>query len=88
MQGHFRVKVSVRGRLTVPKAVRENLGIGPSDEISFEVGPDGVKVVPVRATNPFAHWEGRWRTGEGLTSEEIDAWILDIRGPDEGDVST
>jgi len=34
-------KVDSRGRITLPKYVREHLGVGPGDSIEFELSSDG-----------------------------------------------
>ena len=35
------MKVTSKGQVTIPKAVREKLGIGPNTEIEFVEGPNG-----------------------------------------------
>jgi AbrB family looped-hinge helix DNA binding protein len=35
------VTVRSRGRITVPKDLLQHLGVGPGDEIEFELLPDG-----------------------------------------------
>lgn len=40
-------KVTSKLQLTLPKAVAEQLGIKPGDEIDWEVAGDAVRVVPV-----------------------------------------
>jgi AbrB family looped-hinge helix DNA binding protein len=34
-----------RGRITLPKHIRQHLGIGPGDRIEFELMPDGQGVL-------------------------------------------
>lgn len=62
-----------KGQVTVPKNVRDFLGIGPGSKVTFELTPEGdVKLRPhgVRATrrSPFAKVRGsatvRMRTDE------------------------
>jgi AbrB family looped-hinge helix DNA binding protein len=86
MSERYVAKITSKGQLTLPGPIRKNLGVGPGDQVAFEVGPEGVSVVPIRPSSPFAAWEGRWREGEGLTLEEINAWVRDLRGHGEEDL--
>lgn len=51
-------KVDSRGRITLPKYVRQHLGIGPGDRIEFELLPDGggvlMQATPRKMTSGFA----------------------------------
>lgn len=42
------VEVDDRGRVTIPKPVRERLGILPGDELTLEVTGDGLRLRPDR----------------------------------------
>ncbi|MDO5624894.1 MAG: type II toxin-antitoxin system PrlF family antitoxin [Pseudomonadota bacterium] len=64
-----------KSQVTVPKAVRQALGVGPGESVDYEVQADGrVLMFPVKAPvqegeNPFLRWLG---TGvSGMTTEEI-----------------
>jgi antitoxin PrlF len=74
-------KVTSKGQVTLPKAVRDLLGIGPGSVIDFERAPDGrimlVKVDATRQPNRFEKLRGR--AGKGLTTDEIMALM---RGED------
>lgn len=42
-------KITVKGQATIPKAVREHLGLKPGDRVKFFVHPDGsVVLLPKR----------------------------------------
>jgi AbrB family looped-hinge helix DNA binding protein len=43
-------KLSSKGRVTIPKQVRERLGVQPGDLISYEMEGD---VVTIRRSEPF-----------------------------------
>ena len=51
-----------KAQVTVPKAIRQHLGIGPGGEIDYEALPDGsVRMVAVKkplAENRFAKYRG------------------------------
>jgi AbrB family looped-hinge helix DNA binding protein len=37
--------ITVKGQVTIPKAIREDLGLNPGDRIKFFVRPDGSVVL-------------------------------------------
>jgi AbrB family looped-hinge helix DNA binding protein len=86
MSERYEAKLTSKGQLTLPREVRKALGVGPGDEVAFEVSSRGVTVQPVRPKSVFEELAGRWREGPGLTVEEILAWQHEIRGHDEDDL--
>lgn len=48
-EGRPTVEVDDRGRVTIPKPVRERLGILPGDELTLEFTGDGLRLVPDRS---------------------------------------
>jgi len=65
-----------KGQVTIPKRVREHLGLRPGMAVSFELRPDGAVVVQradgaeaVIATSPFARLRGKLK--QGLSTDEI-----------------
>jgi len=74
-------KVTSKGRSTLPRAVRDLLGIGPGRVIDFERAAEGrIVLVKVGATprpNRFERLRGR--AGKGLSTNEIMALL---RGED------
>ena len=65
--------VTAKGQVTIPKAVRELLGITPGSSVDFVRAPDG-KIVLVRADKKqpltrFAKLRGH--AGEGLSTDAI-----------------
>lgn len=85
MEARYRARITSKGQLTVPRQVRRLLGVDAGDEVAFEVGPNGVSVVPIRPASRFREYEGAWRKGDGMTTDEIDGWLRTIRGHDEVD---
>jgi antitoxin PrlF len=65
--------VTSKGQVTIPKRVRDLLGIGPGSMIDFERAPDGrivlVKVQKKSRPNRFARLRGH--AGKGLSTAEI-----------------
>ncbi len=48
-------RISSKGQVTIPKAIRESLGVRPGDLIAYEVQDDGVALRPVEAMNEAFH---------------------------------
>jgi antitoxin PrlF len=65
--------VTTKGQVTIPKPIRDRLGIVPGDAVAFELAPDGrivlVKSGGSRPVSRFAAWRGR--AGPGLSTDEI-----------------
>ena len=66
-------KVTSKGQVTIPKPVRDRLGIKPGSAVAFELAPDGrivlIKVAAVAQVNRFEALRGR--AGKGLSTDEI-----------------
>ena len=65
--------VTSKGQVTIPKRVRDLLGIGPGSQIDFERAQDGrvvlVKVQKKARPSRFARLRGH--AGKGLSTAEI-----------------
>lgn len=46
----FVVSVSPKGQITMPKKIRNKLGVKPKDKVTIRLVDDEVKVTPVKAT--------------------------------------
>ncbi len=46
----------------------------------FEIGPDGVRVLPAPRPNRFSAFAGRYRVGAGRSPKETNAWLRELRG--------
>jgi len=75
-----KAKITSKGQLTVPIAVRRTLGVGPGDTLMFEVTTDGVRVARDHEPGAFTKWAGRFRVGRGESGEEINRRIRELRG--------
>lgn len=69
-----------KGQVTIPKPVRDRLGVKPGDEVAFDMGPDG-RVTIAKATGKpkrsrFEALLGH--AGKGMTTDQIMALT---RGP-------
>ena len=69
--------VTTKGQVTIPKPVRDLLGIEPGSSVTFEVGGDGRVTLrkdgpgpdPARPASRFARLRGR--ATAGLSTDEI-----------------
>ena len=65
--------VTSKGQVTIPKAVRDLMGLRPGSRVSFRRTPEGrVEIVAETAgarSSPLAHLRGH--AGRGLSTEEI-----------------
>lgn len=51
-------RVTSKGQVTIPKAIREELGIRPGDEVDFVRENGSIRVVRACDDDPFARWRG------------------------------
>ena len=64
-------RVTTKGQVTIPKAIREALGIEPGDEIAFEEAETGYKIrkqAPTTADgdNPFEMYRGAAKSDDSM----------------------
>lgn len=51
-------RITSKSQLVLPKAVREQLGVGPGDTLVFDYGPDGVRIEKAHGDDdPFATFD-------------------------------
>ena len=67
-------KLGNRGRLTVPKDVRDQLGLRPGDKIDFRVEADGTaRLLPMNVkVSQIAGMLAPFARGKALSVEEMD----------------
>ncbi len=69
------VTMTSGGQLTVPKALRETLGLHAGDRLVASVDEDGRLVLAPQTSEPEALFEGRPKVDRALTIEEMDEAI-------------
>jgi AbrB family looped-hinge helix DNA binding protein len=69
-----RSRITSQGQITVPKAVRDELGAKPGDELEFDPTPDGfvIRLRPRRSILDFAGIGASAATTIPATAEELD----------------
>lgn len=63
-----------KGQVTIPKAVREHLGIKPGEKVGFELNSQGevvVKPAEAKKPNPDRFERLRGSAGPGMTTDEL-----------------
>jgi AbrB family looped-hinge helix DNA binding protein len=70
-------RVTEKGQVTIPKAVRERLGVHPGDEIEFVPDADGYRLRKRRIDSPFLKWHGFLGEFAGERSDEL---VDEMRG--------
>ena len=68
-------KVTSKGQVTIPKEVREVLGIQPGDEVIFEQTDEGYVLRKEVDTNRFEKW-----AGVAETNQSVEDRMEDLRG--------
>lgn len=81
-----KAKVTSKGQLTIPTNVRRALGINAGDSLAFEVEEDGTaRIRVIRKPVSFADYAGIWREEDGMSVEEINAHVRELRGREAQD---
>ncbi len=71
-------KMTSKGQVTLPVALRRLLNLKPGDRIAFNQEPDGRVVLEAR-TGTLADLRGIVRLEEPVSSTDIDRWIQEAR---------
>lgn len=72
-------KITSKGQITVPLAIRRALGVRAGDVLLFQEDKAGVRVRPVRAKSPFAKYRGIGNREIGSGKKAIIRWTRAMR---------
>ena len=72
-------KVTSKGQVTIPKKVREKLGIHPGEEVGFEEKGEQILLKKALTKSPFEKWMGQLKHLKGKRSDHL---VREIRGHD------
>lgn len=72
-----KAKVTSKGQVTIPKDVRERMGLRPGDEIEFAEDQKGFRVQKSLEPSPFKKWRGFLKHPKGLDPDEL---VDEMRG--------
>jgi AbrB family looped-hinge helix DNA binding protein len=73
-------KITSKGQITVPLAIRRALGVQSGDTLLFESDQDGVRVRRMTTVSRFAEYRGIGNEGIGAGKKAIQRWIREMRG--------
>ncbi len=65
--------VSSKGQVTIPKELRDRLGIEPGTLLEFEAEHGRLVARKVQPTDPFAKWAGAF--ADGTRSDDLLAYL-------------
>ncbi len=74
-------RVTSKGQVTIPKEVREKLGVHAGEDIGFEEREGLFVVSKVVTKSPFDKWVGKLKHLKGRRSDDL---IKEARGHDNG----
>jgi AbrB family looped-hinge helix DNA binding protein len=66
-----RTKITSKGQVTIPKDVRERLGLRTGDEIEFVDDREGFRVQKCVAASPFRKYRGHLKHLAGRDPDEL-----------------
>jgi AbrB family looped-hinge helix DNA binding protein len=69
--------VSEKGQITIPKKVREKLGLRPGTVLDIEAVEGRLVGMKKEPADPFLKWLGKGRLPDNL---EVDAYLERVRG--------
>lgn len=73
-------KITSKGQVTVPREVRQALGVKPGDKIVFEQSGKDVRVRPLRSKSVFAKYRGIGNPGVPSGRERVIRTVRELRG--------
>ena len=74
-------KVTSKGQVTIPKKVRERLGVRPGEDGGFEEKEGVMVITKVVPKSPFDKWVGKLKHLKGQRSDDL---VREARGDDNG----
>ncbi|MES0028547.1 AbrB/MazE/SpoVT family DNA-binding domain-containing protein [Mesorhizobium sp. M0040] len=84
------MRVTTKGQVTIPKEIRDHLGIGPGSEVEFVPTEDGARVIAVdenmseeEASRRFSQMLDRMAGTLDLGGMTTDGYMEWLRGPRE-----
>ena len=72
-------KVTSKGQITLPKVIRERLGVHPGEDVGFEEKDNLLIISKVVSKSPFDKWVGKLKHLKGQRSDDL---VREARGHD------
>lgn len=76
-QAVIAAKVTSKGQITLPKRIREKLGVQPGEEVGFEERDGLIYLQKTIKKSPLDKWVGRLKQLEGRQSDDL---VKELRG--------
>lgn len=77
-------KITSKGQITVPREIRQALGVNPGDKIVFEQHGKDVSVRPVRSKSVFEKYRGIGNPGIPTGRAQVVRRVRELRGRASG----
>ena len=72
-------RVTSKGQITLPKKIREKLGVRPGEDVGFEERDNHLVISKVVSKSPFDKWVGTLKHLKGQRSDDL---VRKARGHD------
>ena len=72
-------RVTSKGQVTIPKEIREKLGVHPGEDVGFEERDNLLVISKVVTKSHFDKWVGKLKHLEGQRSDDL---VREARGHD------
>ena len=72
----MKTTVSEKGQITIPKTIRESLGLGPGTILDVQEADGGLVLRKRNTTDPIEQWRGKARLPIG---KNVDEYLASIR---------
>ena len=80
-----RATITTKGQVTIPREVRQILGVESGDKLIFENDATGVRVRAVRSRSNFSKYRGIGNPGIESGRDGIARWLRELRGELDGE---
>jgi antitoxin PrlF len=77
MDGEMESAITVKGQATIPKPIREHLGLQPGDRVKFFVHPDGSVVLLPKLSATAIRGMVKSRNARPVTTEQMTAAVAE-----------
>jgi antitoxin PrlF len=72
--------ITSKGQITIPREVRQMLGVRSGDKLIFENDGGGIRVRPLRSQSTFSKYRGIGNPSIAPGRKGIARWLRELRG--------
>ncbi|MGH9608683.1 MAG: AbrB/MazE/SpoVT family DNA-binding domain-containing protein [Bryobacteraceae bacterium] len=73
-------RITSKGQITIPRKIRQALGVKSGDQLVFEKNGNDIRVRPLRTGNVFEKYRGIGNPGIPSGRRGVVRWVRDLRG--------